>query len=91
MDIVQKFFYVGGSLAIFDYLFGIKITPDTVKVIVPAWVIGSIILGYVDYKVGFAKVQNSIQNSEYTPFFDDLDKKIDELTKVVNELNNKNK
>jgi len=89
MDIMQKFFYVGGSMAILDYLFKIKLTPELLKVIVPVWFFGCILIGYADYKVGFAKVQNDIQNKEYTPFFGEISEDVKEIKKVVEELKNK--
>ena len=59
---------------------------------VPYWIIAFLVflavviyyfLGYIDEKVGFWKIQNSLNAKELTPFFEELDKKIDKIAKQL--------
>lgn len=59
---------------------------------IPYWIVAILvifavivyyILGLIDEKIGFWKIQNSLSAKELTPFFEELDKKVDMILETT--------
>jgi len=83
-SMLRDVFYLGGILVGLDYKFGIKIP---IEIVVPVIVVLALFVeygtGWLDEKYGFWKIQKNYENKQLTPFFSELDKKIDDIHKKV--------
>lgn len=76
---ILKFFYLGGSAIVLQKLFHIDITTTVLKILIPAWLIFDVIIGYVQWKKGFYMRQQEIGARQGNPFWAKVEKDIESI------------
>ena len=83
-DILQSVFYLGGTGYIVEQWFGISFPKWIIVIAAVSFGIFCYIVGEIDERVGFWKFQNNYATKSLTPFFDEMDKKIDKINEWIN-------
>ncbi len=85
-DVVQKYFYLTGSVFFTQYVANKTIPFGIVIWSVPIYYLLCFFIGYWDYKHGIWKIQNDLQNRELTPMFGNLEKNVNESKIKIEEI-----
>ena len=79
---LRLFVYLSGMVVLLDFKFGIQVSGF--------WIFGGIgilmsayFIGWLDEKWGFWRAENTYQQKDLTPFFEDMGKKINEIHKKL--------
>ena len=79
---LRLFVYLSGMVVLLDLKFGIKVSGY--------WILGGIgilmsayFIGWLDEKWGFWKAENSYQQKDLTPFFQEISEKVDRIAEKV--------
>ena len=76
---VKNTIYLMGGGFFMVNLIGIKFNIILAPIIALSYSIICYFVGWLDYKIGFWKIQNEIGSNELNPFFKQMDKKIDDI------------
>jgi hypothetical protein len=86
MNVMRLFVYSGGSFALLEYLFHVKLDPKLLPVFAVGWYLGNYILGSWHLKKGFYKRLQAMSARRGNPFFKELEEKIDEINKKLDQI-----
>ena len=75
---IRFFVYLGGAVVLLEYKFGIVI-PDYWVIFGVGILMSVYYFGWLDEKFGFWRAENTYQQKDLTPFFEDMGKKVEEL------------
>lgn len=81
--VLREVVYLGILMDLSWRYLHLKFPPQAIVILVLGAMVFYYILGLLDEKIGFWKTQNDISNRDLTPFFKELEKKIDEINKKI--------
>lgn len=78
---LKNIVYLGGMGYLLNEWFGITLDKSLILGLTIAYIIGCYIIGLLDEKFGFWKVENHYSFNELNPFFSELMEKVDKIEK----------
>lgn len=89
-NIMSIVFYIVAGQAVLERYTPIRIDLMFFAVVLPiGYVIGNLVIGYLDFKYGIMKKEAVFGTREVNPFIEELDKKVTRIEKIVERLERK--